>query len=51
MNKNDKPEPKYEGQLDDSPPFFRKWSDIYTIVMVILFILIGLFYMFSVFFQ
>ena len=39
------------GQMDDAPPFLKKWSSIYWFVIGILFTLIGLFYLFTISFQ
>ena len=39
------------GQMDDTPPFFKRWSDIYRLVLIILFSLIGMFYLFSIGFK
>ena len=36
---------------EDKAPFLKKWSNIYLLVLIILFSLIGLFYLFSISFR
>jgi len=35
------------GQMDDTPPFFNKWSEIYWLVIIILLVMVGMFYLFA----
>ncbi len=49
-NPKENPPVNDSNPLSDKPPFFHSWKSLYIGVMLILFILVGLFYIFSAIF-